>query len=86
MTHLLDAHFSFFCRKTHKNKDGKNPIVLGVSLRGGRQDIFTGLCCQKEHWDSFNKLVSRNDKEAVKKNRNLELILRRAHQTFDSMK
>ncbi|MFI5188021.1 MAG: Arm DNA-binding domain-containing protein, partial [Chitinophagales bacterium] len=86
MLELLDIRFSFFCRTTHSNTDGKHPIILRISFRQGRRDLFTGLYCSKVDWDSNTTSVLKTDKEAVSKNRNLEIILRKANNVFDSLR
>ncbi len=86
MLELLDIRFSFLCRSTHEDKDGKNPIILRVTYRQGRRDLFTGLHCYIKDWDGESDRVFKTDKEAANKNRNLEIILRKANDTFDSLK
>ena len=86
MLELLDIRFSFFCRTTYSNKKGKHPIVLRISLRNSRRDIFTGLYCFKADWDSNNGRVLKTDKEAAAKNKNLDVILRKANAVFDSFR
>jgi hypothetical protein len=61
---LLNIRFSFFCRSTHVNEQGKNPIVLRITFRGERREILTGLYCHKLHWDSSAHLVRKSDKTA----------------------
>ena len=86
MLELLDIRFSFFCRTTHKNKEGKNSIILRISFRQGRRDLFTGLYCSKIDWDSNTTRVLKTDKVAISKNKNLEIILRKANGVFDSFR
>jgi len=86
MPELLDVRFSFFCRTSHKDKEGRHPIILRITFRGGRRDIFTGLYCSKEDWDSDTSRVLKTDKEAVTKNRNLDTILRKTNDVFDSFR
>jgi site-specific recombinase XerD len=86
MLELLDVRFSFLCRSTHQNKEGKNPILLRLSFRNSRRDIFTGLYCSRKYWDSKEARVMRGDKEALAINRNLEIIRRKANDVFDSLR
>jgi site-specific recombinase XerD len=83
---LLNIRFSFFCRSSHENEQGKNPIVLRISFRGERKDIFTGLYCIKEHWDSPSGLVLKADKTYRTINENLKVILQKATLAFDGLK
>jgi len=86
MPELLDVRFSFFCRTSHKNKEGRHPIILRITFRGGHRDIFTGLYCSKEDWDSDTSRVLKTDKEGISKNRNLDTILRKTNDVFDSFR
>lgn len=86
MQELLDFRLSFICRTGHQNKDGKNPLILRVVYNGDRRDIFTGLYCSKRNWDSDSGRVLKTEKDASGINQNLELILRRANNGFDSLK
>src|SRR5947207_12083311 len=86
MPELLDIRFTFILRATYKDGDGKNPIILRISFRGQRSDLFTGLYCFKENWDKSTNRVLKTDTEAKAKNKNLELILRKATDVFDSLR
>ncbi len=86
MTQLLDSSFSYLCRATHLNEEGKSPIVLRIGFRGQRRDIFTGLYCFKKDWDKINLMVSQKDKRANLINKNLSLLLRKANQCFDELR
>lgn len=86
MLELLDVRFSFFCRSTHSDKDGNHPIILRISFRGGRRDLFTGIYCSKIDWDSNTTTVLKTDKEAAAKNRNLEIMLPKTNNVFDSFR
>ncbi len=39
----LDVRFSFLCRSTYKNDEGKNPIVLRVTFHENRRDLLIFL-------------------------------------------
>lgn len=86
MSKFLDIHLSFLCRTTYKNEDGKNPIILRARYNGERRDIFTGLYCFKKDWNGDEGKVLKTDKNSSGINQNLELILRRAMNAFDSLK
>jgi site-specific recombinase XerD len=86
MLGLLEIRFSFLCRSTRANDDGKCPIILRIAYRSERRDIYTGLYCNPEKWDSENTKVAKGSKNAVEVNRNLELINRKAHQVFDHLR
>jgi Arm DNA-binding domain len=51
MLELLNNRFTFSLRTSHHNQDGKSAIVLRVSFRGERRDVFTGLYCFERDWD-----------------------------------
>ncbi len=80
----LDIRFSFLCRSTYQNEEGKSPIVLRAAFHGNRRDLFTGLYCLKLDWDSKQSKVLGKDAKEI--NRNLENILRKANNVFDSFR
>ncbi len=82
----LDIHLSFFCRTTHVNKIGENPIVLRVNYRGQRSDVFTGLSCPHQFWVPEMYLVSPKYKPGSTINRNLYEIQNNAIQAFNLLK
>ena len=82
----LDIQFSFLRRSSHTNDNGKNPIVLRICFRNTRQDVFTGLFCSKESWNSQDQKLHNIGKEAVAINKNLEQILRKANDVFDALR
>lgn len=86
MLELLNVRFTFSLRTTFKNKDGKSPIVLRISFRGERRDVFTGLYCFEKDWDRSAAKVARSDEKAKTLNQNLEMILQSAKNSFDEMK
>lgn len=86
MLELLHVNFSFLCRSFRSNKSGQSPIVLRIVYRGERRDLYTGLYCDSNEWDSTSEKVNRRDKRATTINKNLELILYQAMQTFDQFK
>jgi site-specific recombinase XerD len=83
---LLNIRFSYLCRATHQNEEGKSPIVLRIIYRGERRDIFTGLYCFKKDWDAQNSIIDRGSKNAASLNQNMVLILRKANHAFDELK
>ena len=84
MLELLNVRFVFSLRTSHQNQDGKSAIVLRVSLRGERRDIFTGLYCMEKDWDPSATKVAKTDKSAATINQNLEMILHSAENVFSS--
>ena len=86
MLELLNIRFSFSLRTSHLNIDGKSAIVLRVSFRGERRDIFTGLYCSKKDWKPESGQVARSCKNAITLNQNLEMILQSAKNSFDEMR
>ena len=83
---LLDIRFVFFCRTTYTNKAGECPIVLRISYRDERTDIFTGLNCAPDAWDSDGQRVVGRDKNAGNINQNIADILYKCKEQFDAMK
>jgi site-specific recombinase XerD len=86
MLELLNIRFSFLCRTTRANEHGKNPILLRITFRTERRDIFTGLYCNNVDWNKKMSKVSANDKAATSINRNLDIILRKANDAFDGLR
>lgn len=86
MMKFLDIHFNFLCRTTFKNSKGQYPIILRVIYRSQRRDIFTGLYCYKQEWNSKEAKLFLTDKKAGETNRNLDLIMRKANDVFDELR
>jgi site-specific recombinase XerD len=86
MAELLNVGFTFSCRTSHVNKEGMSPIVLRISFRGERKDVFTGLYCFEKDWDASSKKASRTCKNSGTFNKNLEMIFQSAKNSFDEMK
>src|SRR5690349_17377302 len=83
---LLDIRFTFSCRTTHNNKEGQSSIVLRISFRGQRRDVFTGLYVFQNNWDSAEQRVTKREANYIGINQNLQLILRKACEAFDELK
>ncbi len=83
---LMDIRFLFFCRTTVTNKAGLNPIVLRVTYRGERTDIFTGLHCANNLWNNDTQRVSGNTRQSLAINKNLDDILHRCRERFEALK
>jgi len=61
-------------------------VVLRVSFRSERRDIFTGIHASEKTWDKkIGRLVVFTKKEG-EVNKNLELILRKANHCFDELR
>ncbi len=86
MLALLDIRFSFICRATHTNENGKHPIVLRIIYRNRRKDIFTGLSCSKDSWNSQQGRLHNIGKAAATVNKNLDHIRRKANDVFDALR
>ena len=83
---LLNIRFRFICRTTHTNETGQNPIILRVIFRKERRDLFTGIYCNKEDWDSSSGFVAKTNKAYKAINDNLKIIQQKAAQAFDELK
>jgi hypothetical protein len=86
MLELLNIRFTYSLRNSHQNSEHKSAIVLRISFRGERRDIFTGLYCFKKNWNAFSGTVVRSDKQATTLNQNLSMIIKSAHNSFDEMR
>ena len=83
---LLDIRFSFLCRSSHSDEKGKHPIILRVSFRGERRDVFTGVYCFKADWDKRTGKILPSAHKASSANRNLDIIFRKANDCFDALR
>jgi site-specific recombinase XerD len=86
MQQLLNIRFSFLCRKTRANSEGKNPIVFRITYRQERRDIFSGLYCDFKDWDAESGRLKHLNKQSAALNNNLDLIRRKANDLFDQFK
>ena len=82
----LDIRFSFFCRSSYTNKSGSNPIVLRITYRSQRKDIFTGLSCLPHQWDAVSQRVKGRGRTATQINGNLDYFNLQCKEQFDSLK
>ena len=83
---LLDIKFVFFCRTSYTNKNNHCPIVLRISYRDKRTDIFTGLYCDPDKWSPDSQRVTGRDKNTAHINTNLDEISHRCKESFEEMK
>lgn len=86
MAELLNISLTFSCRTSFSNKEGKSPIILRITFRSERREVFTGLYCFKQDWDPTSKRVSGLEKSAKTINKNLDMIRQSAINSFDEMK
>jgi len=83
---LIEIKFLFFCRVTFLNKKGLSPIVLRVTYREERTDIFTGMYCDPNTWNSSSQRVFGKDRTISIINKNLDDIAHRCKEKFEEMK
>ena len=86
MQQQMHVHFSFLCRTTRTNKKGQSPIVLRIIYRAERRDLYTGLYCSQNDWDTETGRVDSKCRQAATINKNLELINHQAINRFDELK
>ena len=86
MTKLLNIHFTFSCRTSHKNNDGRSPMILRLTFRGERREMFTGLYCFSINWNAREQRIEKKENGSNLLNQNLDLILRKAINAFDELK
>jgi site-specific recombinase XerD len=86
MLQFLNIRFNYLCRTTYQNEQGQCPLVLRIIFRGERRDIFTGLFCFKENWDSRNNKVLKKEKLFIALNRNLDTTIQKAVYAFEELK
>lgn len=82
----MQVHFNFLLRQNRVNKMGESPIVLRIIFRGERRDLYTGLYCKIEEWDSYTGMINPVSKKGVSINKNLDIIKFKAIQFFDELK
>ena len=61
MTKLLNIHFTFSCRTSHKDKEGKSPMILRLTFRGERREMFTGLYCFSVNWNAREQRIGKKE-------------------------
>lgn len=86
MTKLLNIHFTFSCRTSHKDKEGRSPMILRLTFRGERREMFTGLYCFSANWNAREQRIEKKENGFNLLNQNLDLILRKAINAFDELK
>lgn len=86
MAELLNIRFSFSCRTSHNNQEGKSPVILRIIFRKERRDIFTGLYILSSNWDRQQQRISKEESQHSSLNQNLHLILRKATDAFDELR
>ena len=86
MLQFLNIRFNYLCRTTYQNENGQSPIVLRIIFRRERRDIFTGLFCFKENWDSQNNKVLKSEKQFIALNKNLDITVQKAAYLFEELK
>jgi site-specific recombinase XerD len=86
MQQLMHIHLSFLCRAGRSNNKGQSPIVLRIIYREERRDLYTGLYCLKDDWDTEACKVRYTCQQASAINTNLELINHKALQAFDELR
>lgn len=82
----LDIKIYFFLRGTYQNDQKQNPIVLRITYRGERRDLFTGLYCTKKLWNSSENRMAGLGKEATHTNQQLERIQYNVREHFDKFR
>jgi hypothetical protein len=50
LENLMELRTTFICRGTRFNEEQKNPIILRLSFRGEKRDVFTGFYIKKRDW------------------------------------
>lgn len=82
----MQVHFNFLLRQNRVNKLGESPIVLRIIFRGERRDLYTGLYCKIQEWDSYSGMMNPLSKKSISINKNLDIIKFKAIQFFDELK
>ena len=82
----MQVHFNFLLRQNRVNKLGESPIVLRIIFRGERRDLYTGLYCKIQEWDSYTGMMNPLSKKSISINKNLDIIKFKAIQIFDELK
>jgi site-specific recombinase XerD len=86
MTRMMNIHLSFVIRRKRLNKLGESPIVLRIIYREERRDIYTGLYCKVEDWDSHYERMNSRINGSKTLNENLDLIRHNVLEDFQSLK
>ena len=86
MTRMLNIHVSFILRRNRKNKMGESPVVLRIIYKCQRTDLFTGLYCKSEYWDSDYERMNLRIPHAKNLNDNIDLIRHNVLEDFHALK
>ncbi len=86
MQQFLEIECVFHCRTSYQNKEGKHPIILRISLRENRKDLFTGVYSKKSSWDKNAQRIKSNAEGAAALNQKLERLLFECNEHFNALK
>lgn len=82
----LDIRISFLLRTSYQNEEGKFPIVLRITYRSQRRDIFTGLYCAASQWIKTESRMAGLGRDSQHINQHLERIQYKVREHFDEMR
>ena len=78
---------SYYLRSNYKNKKGKCPIMIRISLNGEMCNIgSSGLSVEPDKWDSKSSRMKSKSKEALSLNYKLDAITTEVNQIFVRLK
>ena len=78
---------SYYLRSNYKNKKGKSPVMIRISLNGEMCNVGSaGLYIEPDKWDNRSSRMKSKTKEALSFNYKLDEITTKLNQTFDSLK
>ncbi len=78
---------SYYLRSNYKNKKGKSPVMIRISLNGEMCNVGSaGLYVDPDKWDNTSSRMKSKSKEALSFNYKLDAITTELNQVFDSLK
>lgn len=78
---------SYYLRSNYKNKKGKSPVMIRISLNGEMCNVGSaGLYVEPDKWDNKSSRMKSKTKEALSLNYKLDAITTELNRVFDSLK
>lgn len=78
---------SYYLRSNYKNKNGKSPVMIRISLNGEMCNVGSaGLYVEPDKWDNKSSRIRFKTKEALSLNYKLDAITTELNQVFDRLK
>ena len=54
---IFNVHLLVWLKKSKKNKQGKSPLYIRITISGQRMDFSSGIRISENQWDNKNKTI-----------------------------